>query len=73
MSMDHPAKPVRPSQNKSPSVCSESGLRRVGPGMSIEETLKRWEADFEQREMSFEQAAAWVEQERAFAQQMPRR
>jgi hypothetical protein len=73
MTIDHQPKPVANSRTKSPSVCSESGLRRVGPGMSVEETLKRWEADFEQQRMTPEQAAAWVEQERAFAQQMPRR
>jgi hypothetical protein len=73
MSIDHQLKHVAHPRVNHPAVCSEASLRRVGQGISVNDSLKRWEPDFEQREMTFEQAAMWAAREQAFAQQMPRR
>lgn len=53
--------------------CSEAWARRVGPDASMTDSLKNWATDFEERQMTFRQAAVWAAREQAFAHQMPRR
>ncbi len=53
--------------------CSEARARRVGRDASMTDSLKNSATDFEQREMTFRQAAVWAAREQAFAHQIPRR
>lgn len=53
--------------------CSEAWARRVGRDASMTDSLKTWATDFEERQMTFRQAAVWAAREQAFAHQMPRR